>query len=115
MSGLDRVGNRRGAGELQRTPMSPLCTCKMRLTSLRLLLIPLIGALATTVGSGAPPSAPAVPPAGGDFAQIARPVLQQFCVECHGPDKQKARLRYDQLAGYRIEDRNLWAKMHEQI
>ncbi|HSI32035.1 MAG TPA: DUF1592 domain-containing protein [Tepidisphaeraceae bacterium] len=71
--------------------------------------------MATGVGSGAPPAAPAAPPAGGDFAQIARPVLQQFCIECHGPAKQKAGHRYDQLAGYRIEDRNLWAKMHEQI
>ncbi|HYE20275.1 MAG TPA: DUF1592 domain-containing protein [Tepidisphaeraceae bacterium] len=84
-------------------------------STLRLLLIPVVGALATGVGSGAPPAAPAVPPGGGDFAQVARTVLQQFCIECHGPDKQKARLRYDQLAGYRIEDRNLWAKMHEQI
>jgi hypothetical protein len=78
----------------------------------RLLLIPLVAILATGVESGARPAAPAD---GAEFTRLARPVLQQFCFECHGQEKQKAGLRYDQLAGYRLEDRNLWAKVHEQI
>ena len=31
------------------------------------------------------------------FAQIAQPFLQEHCVKCHGPEKQKAKLRLDTL------------------
>ena len=30
-----------------------------------------------------------------DFAKEIRPILQQNCVKCHGPEKQKAKLRLD--------------------
>jgi mono/diheme cytochrome c family protein len=30
-----------------------------------------------------------------DFTQQIRPILQKSCVECHGPDKQKGKLRLD--------------------
>ncbi|HEX8916557.1 MAG TPA: DUF1592 domain-containing protein [Humisphaera sp.] len=51
----------------------------------------------------------------GDFSKVAQPLLQKYCVECHGPTKQKAQIRYDTVAGYRLEDRGLWAKVHEQV
>jgi len=51
----------------------------------------------------------------GDFSKVGQPLLQKYCVECHGPTKQKAQIRYDSLPGYRIEDRGLWAKVHEQV
>lgn len=34
-----------------------------------------------------------------DFARDVRPLLDATCVECHGPDKVKARLRMDSIAG----------------
>ncbi len=34
-----------------------------------------------------------------DFARDVRPILEATCVECHGPDKVKARLRMDSIAG----------------
>jgi Protein of unknown function (DUF1592)/Protein of unknown function (DUF1588)/Protein of unknown function (DUF1585)/Protein of unknown function (DUF1595)/Protein of unknown function (DUF1587)/Planctomycete cytochrome C len=85
------------------------------MTNPRLILV--VGAIACVLsGTAAPtvaqPTAPAVPP---DYGQSARPVLQRYCYECHGAQKQKAHIRYDQLAGYRKEDRNLWAKVHEQV
>src|SRR5207237_9763885 len=36
-----------------------------------------------------------VPP---DFDRDVRPILEQHCFKCHGPDKQKAGLRLDQKA-----------------
>ncbi len=38
-------------------------------------------------------------PAGAvDFARDVKPIFEQSCVECHGPDKVKARLRMDSSA-----------------
>src|SRR2546425_9279670 len=30
-----------------------------------------------------------------DFAKDIQPILQQICVKCHGPEKQKGKLRLD--------------------
>src|SRR2546429_10007841 len=30
-----------------------------------------------------------------DFAKQIQPILQQNCVKCHGPEKQKAKMRLD--------------------
>ena len=32
-----------------------------------------------------------------------------------GPEKQKARLRYDGMDGFRVSDRHLWTKIHKQL
>jgi hypothetical protein len=42
-------------------------------------------------------------------------VLEKYCVDCHGPEKQKARLRYDGVRGFQISDRHLWTMIHEQL
>ena len=43
------------------------------------------------------------PPAGVSakkvFAEVVQPMLNQYCVGCHGPEKQKAGLRLDSLEG----------------
>jgi hypothetical protein len=31
------------------------------------------------------------------FNQNVKPLLQKYCVDCHGPDKQKAKLRFDTI------------------
>src|SRR4051812_44278033 len=51
----------------------------------------------------------------GGFADSVQPLLQKYCYECHGPTKQKAQVRYDQLSSYRTEERHLWAKVHEKL
>jgi len=33
-----------------------------------------------------------------DFTKEIRPIFQQNCVKCHGPEKQKAKLRLDSKA-----------------
>jgi mono/diheme cytochrome c family protein len=39
-------------------------------------------------------------PAAVDFAKEIAPILQTRCIECHGPDKQKAKLRLDTKADF---------------
>ncbi len=47
------------------------------------------------------------------FAQQMQPFLKKHCFKCHGPDKQKSRIRFDKLTTYRPEDGALWTKVHE--
>ena len=39
-----------------------------------------------------------------DFARDIAPILEQRCIECHGPEKQKGKLRLDSKAGAFKED-----------
>ena len=61
------------------------------------------------------PSAPAVATAGAaaraqadavDFSRDVRPILEKTCIECHGPEKVKARLRMDSVAGLQKGGKN---------
>lgn len=45
-------------------------------------------------------------PAAVDFVKEVAPILQARCVECHGPDKQKAKLRLDTKADFLKGGRN---------
>lgn len=49
------------------------------------------------------------------FKRVVKPALQQLCVHCHGPDVQSARLRFDQIEGFRPADRHLWTMIYEQV
>ena len=49
------------------------------------------------------------------FKDHVAPMLEKYCVDCHGPEKQKARLRYDGVRGFQISDRHLWTMIHEQL
>ena len=49
------------------------------------------------------------------FRQQVAPLMEKHCVGCHGPDKQKARLRFDGVRGFQISDRHLWTMIHEQL
>ena len=49
------------------------------------------------------------------FKEHLAPLLETHCVGCHGPDKQKARLRFDGVRGFQISDRHLWTKIYEQL
>lgn len=41
--------------------------------------------------------------------------LENHCVKCHGPEKQKARIRLDQIEGYEAKDEHLWTMIHEAL
>jgi uncharacterized membrane protein len=57
-------------------------------------------AAATAAAHGANAATPGQAPTGDvDFARDVMPILEKTCVECHGPDKVKARLRMDSVAG----------------
>lgn len=49
------------------------------------------------------------------FAQDVRPFLERHCFGCHGPKKQKSRIRFDGLGTYRAQDSQLWTKVHEAL
>jgi len=53
--------------------------------------------------------------AADDFASVVQPFLKQHCFACHGPEKQKSGIRYDQLTEFRMEERHLWTLVHEQL
>ncbi len=50
-----------------------------------------------------------------EFSKTVEPFLTQHCHDCHGPEKQKGGIRYDQIDGFRAEDRRLWTMVHEQL
>ena len=52
-----------------------------------------------------------------EFSREVRPFLDNYCVPCHGPRKQKSRIRVDHLTAS-MKDRKeaeLWARMLEAI
>src|SRR5215212_9950933 len=50
---------------------------------------------AAIVAAGAASAAEAVP----DFTRDVRPIFERHCLKCHGPEKQKAGLRFDVKEG----------------
>jgi uncharacterized membrane protein/mono/diheme cytochrome c family protein len=60
---------------------------------------PAPAATAAPAAGPEPPVAPVVAhqAASVDFARDVKPILEATCVECHGPDKVKARLRMDSV------------------
>ncbi len=49
------------------------------------------------------------------FKSRVKPILLKYCVDCHGPEDQQARLRYDEIDRFQASDRHLWTKIHEQV
>jgi hypothetical protein len=52
-----------------------------------------------------------------EFARDVRPFLDSYCVSCHGPEKQKGKIRVDHLTASMSDrkDAELWARMLEAI
>ena len=48
-----------------------------------------------------------------DFEKEVRPVLQQYCFSCHGPEKQKGKLRLDTLSPDLVKERHAAEHWHE--
>jgi mono/diheme cytochrome c family protein/uncharacterized membrane protein len=61
------------------------------------------GPLRALLGAPARPieSDPAPADANSAYTQVVHPILQRRCVSCHGPAKQKGKLRLDSLANLR--------------
>ena len=52
-----------------------------------------------------------------EFSREVRPFLENYCISCHGPQKQKGRIRVDHLTAS-MKDRKqaeLWARMLEAL
>lgn len=50
-----------------------------------------------------------------DFEKSIRPILQKFCVRCHGPEEQNGRMRFDTLSTNLIKDRAAAEDWHETL
>jgi len=50
-----------------------------------------------------------------DFETTLAPFLKQHCLDCHGAEKRKGGIRYDQINTFRVEDRHLWTLVHEKL
>lgn len=63
--------------------------------------VPLALALATVAASAAEIDASKLPPAstqtGVTYEKDIRPIFEKSCFKCHGPEKQKGKLRVDSL------------------
>src|SRR4051812_23154057 len=69
-----------------RLPCSALVLRRCLATCLSLLCFPAAGLAAETSVSS---------PSAIDFVRDVQPILQSRCISCHGPEKQKADLRFD--------------------
>ena len=54
---------------------------------------------------------------GGEFKKHIQPFLKNYCVTCHGPDKQKGAIRVDQLTQSMSDQQEaeLWSRILEAI
>jgi hypothetical protein len=50
-----------------------------------------------------------------DFKKVAQPFLAKHCYSCHGAKKQQGGMRFDELEGMSLANRNLWTVMYEKI
>ena len=49
------------------------------------------------------------------FENSVKPFLAKYCFKCHGPDEQKARIRYDEISSFDEQDHALWTLIYEQL
>lgn len=50
-----------------------------------------------------------------EFDKDIRPLLNQFCLRCHGPDEQNGRMRFDTLSTDLVKDRAAAEDWHETL
>lgn len=72
--------------------------------------LPVLGADALSAEVGATESG-----AAKEFGVDVRPLLQSYCVRCHGPQKQEASLRLDNLSTDLLNDRAAAEHWHEVL
>jgi mono/diheme cytochrome c family protein len=73
--------------------MKPLKT-----TVTSILTLTFAGAVAWTADVDVSKLPPAADQTGVTYANNVRPILEKVCFKCHGPEKQKGKLRLDSLA-----------------
>ncbi len=50
-----------------------------------------------------------------DFKTEIAPFLEKHCIHCHGAEKQKGRIRYDNIDKFDPANHHLWTLVHEQL
>ncbi len=50
-----------------------------------------------------------------DYRKDVRPLLEKYCFDCHGEEKQKGRIRYDKITEFTTSDQPLWTMVHENL
>lgn len=51
----------------------------------------------------------------GNFARDIQPFLKSHCLKCHGEEKQKGGVRFDEVAKYQAGDQQFWTNVFEQL
>jgi mono/diheme cytochrome c family protein len=75
----------------------------------------LVGGLLSRTGPPAQAAAKNVVPIAGAPGEVASK-LNTYCIDCHGPDKQKGKVRFDQLDTLSVEDRvDLLTRANESV
>ena len=87
-----------------------------KLTSLTLSILLLFSASATSLTAATQQNKP-LPQFIQEYQNNAKPILQKYCIQCHGPDKQKGKVRFDTLTSFTSEKENinLWLQILDQV
>ena len=93
MSVAGRVFNRC----VRSTSLRPEATRAARVRGLGTAAATLLSCFLISPGALAAPQEPGAA-ATLDYARDVRPVLEEFCFRCHGPDKQKGEIRFDTMS-----------------
>src|SRR5205085_9818289 len=93
MAGLNRTSHNQAIAHEQLMKLGPLRTHARSLLGLAVSVASLLGLGLEAAASGQ--SAGQTP----DFSRDVRPLLEQHCIKCHGPEKQKGGLRLDTKEG----------------
>ena len=54
-------------------------------------------------------------PGHAKFKSEIAPFLEKHCIRCHGAEKQKGRIRYDNITRFNPANHHLWTLVHEQL
>jgi hypothetical protein len=49
------------------------------------------------------------------FVSLAQPFLQEYCLDCHGPDAQEGDVAFHQLKEVNTENAEIWKRIWEQV
>ncbi|MDA0375638.1 MAG: DUF1592 domain-containing protein, partial [Planctomycetota bacterium] len=82
---------------MRSTSLRPEATRAARVRGLGTAAATLLSCFLISPGALAAPQEPGAA-ATLDYARDVRPVLEEFCFRCHGPDKQKGEIRFDTMS-----------------
>src|SRR5690349_15362936 len=89
---------------------------RRRVSVMHRLVLPTALALVCVLVTLAPPASASGEDA-GSFQDTVQPLVEAYCLDCHGPGTQKAGLRLDTLAADLTDEKALaaWIRVHDKL